>query len=665
MSDMTSVRLGAAIGYLFLAAPALAGGAAETKVPASATLRSLALTQGGVGVFGYTQDVDGAAVLTLPVPARAVADALRSARVRDPAGPARAITVPTGDTALALAQPGDRWLEALVGAEVTVVTAGPDATPIRGRVVRADRSPATPTRAALTRLTLLTDQGLRQTVLESAVELRLDDPAMRARIAEGLAQAGGVGRNGRQPTRALDVRLGDGKTRTVAIDLVLPVPLWKPTWRLTLPAPDAGDAGKARLQGWAVVANTSGSDWHGVAISLVAGNPVTLDNDVYAVVDVARPVVEVEGPARLAPAADSQARPADAVAQASRMAMPPPAPAPAPVPMVARPSVPEPPPAEVREAAETSIFTLVQTLDLAAGHTASVPFLDVAVPARLVDSLEMDASHPIAAARIENDTGHALPAGVVSTAATGTAFAGDAILGSLPNGQNRLLAFAEDAAVDAVWQHDSDERLTAVSAAGGILKTVRRQRDKTAVTLTGPADGPRSVLVAIPREADQELSADSPQPLELTDTRWRFLVALKPGERRALVVTAERKAIETLTLIDAETPTLLALVDTSGLPAAARAAVQHLVDLRGALATAQDKRTALAAERTRLTEDEDRSRRNLAAVPASDPLHTKLVATLAGSEERLAALARELDAADVAVRNAQTQLRVATVSLTL
>lgn len=670
MLGMTPVRLDAAIGYLLLGSltlaprPALAQGAQDTKTSVAAILRSLALTQGGVGVFGYGQDVDGAAILTIAVPARAVADALRSARVRDPAGPAREITVPTGDTALALAQPGDGWLEALVGAEVTVVTAGADASPLKGHVVRAERSPATATRGALTRLTLLTDQGLRQTVLESAVELRLDDPALRARITEGLAQAGEIGRGGRQPTRRLDVSLGDGKRRTVAVDLVLPVPLWKPTWRLTLPAPDAGDTGKARLQGWAVVENTSGSDWRGIALSLVAGNPVTLDYDVYAVVDVARPVVEVEGPARLAPAADTRAKSADPVAQSLRMAMP----APASAPMAVRPDLPPPPPpppAQVREAAETSIFALAQTLDLATGHTASVPFLDVTLPARLVDSLEADALHPIAAARIENDTGHALPAGAVSSSAPGTAFAGDAMLGNLPNGQSRLLAFAEDGAVDAAWQHDTDERLAALSAAGGVLKTIRRQRDKTTVTLTGAADGPRSVLVSIPRDNDQELSADSPKPLELTDTRWRFVVALKAGEHRTLVVTAERRAVETLTLIDADTPTLLTLVDSGGLPAAARAAVTHLVDLRNAIATAQEKRTALAAERTRLTEDEDRARRNLTAVPASDPLHTRLVATLSGSEDRLAALARELDAADVAVRGAQTQLRVATSSLTL
>ena len=659
MRDMALFRLGAAFGYLVIAVPALAQSATGAKVPLPATLRSLSLTQGGVGVFGYAQDVDGAAVLTLPVPARAVADALRSARVLDPAGPAREITVPTGDPALVLTQPGDGWLDALVGATVTVVTAGPDATPIRGRVVRTERTPASPTRPTLTRLTLLTEQGLRQTVLESAVEVRLDDPALRARIAEGAAQAT---RDGREPTRAVDVALADGQRRTVAIDLVLPVPLWKPTWRLTLPGPDAGDAGRARLQGWAVVENTSGSDWHDVRLSLVAGNPVTLDHDVYAVVDVTRPVAEVAGPARLAPDADTRAAPASVAPMAAKMAMPPPAP----TPMMARPSVAEPSsPAEVSEVAESSIFALARTLDLATGHTAGVPFLDAMVPARLVDSLEPDAPHPIAAARLENNTGHALPAGVVSTSAPGTAFAGDAKLGNFPAGQTRLLAFAEDGAVDATWRSDDDDTLAAISAAGGILKTTRRQRDTTTVALTGAADGPRSVLVAVPREADQELSADSPKPLELTDTRWRFLVALKAGERRTLVVTAERRAVETLTLIDADTPTLLALADTAGLPASARAAVQRLVDLRGAVAAAQDRRTALAAERTRLTEDEERSRRNLMAVPASDPLHTRLVATLAGSEERLAALARELDAADVAVRAAQTQLRVATNSVTL
>ena len=655
MLNVVSERVAMALCVTLVPPLACVASAAEVSAP----LRTLALTQGGVGVFGYEQEVDGAALLTLPIPARAVGDALRSIRVRDPGGPARSVAVPTGDTALTLAQAGDGWLQTLVGAQVAVVPSGADPTPVRGRVARAERVAATTTRVPTTRLTLLTELGLRQVVLEDAVEVRLEDPALRARIAEALAEATGSGRETTQPTRTLEVRLGDGGRRAVGVDLVLPVPLWKPTWRLTLPGPTADGVGKARLQGWAVVENTSGTDWAGVALSLVAGNPVTLDDDVYAVVEVARPVVEVAGPARPTPVADTRAEPVAAAASA-KMAVP--------APMAARPSLEPPPPAapaQVREAAATSIFTLARPLDLAAGQTAGVPFLDVEVPARLVDSLEPDAPHPTAAARIENDTGHTLPAGAVSTSAPGTAFAGDALLGDFPAGQSRLLAFAEDGAVDAAWRHESDDSVAAISAAGGVLRTTRRTRAKTTVTLTGAADGPRAVLVGVGREADQELVAGTAKPLEATEGQWRFLVPLKAGERRTLVVAADRLDQESLTLVDADTPTLVALTDTGELPPAALAAIGHLVELRGAVAAAQDRRAALDSERKRLVEDEDRARRNLGAVPATDPLHVRLVATLASSEDRLAALARDLDAADAAVRTSQTQLRVATGALTL
>lgn len=651
--------LGTAIGPV--------AGVAETTAPPTVTpmtLRSVMLTQGGVGVFSYGQEVEGAAALALPVPLHAVSDALRSIRVRDPSGPVRAVTVPTGDTALAMSRTGDDWLQTLIGARVAVVMPGIDSAPMRGRVARAERIAATPTHPATARLTLLTELGLRQAVLENVAELRLEDPALRARIAEGLAQGSGTGREGRQPTRTLEVRLADGGRRAVTADLALPVPLWKPTWRLTLPPADQSGHPKARLQGWAVVENTSGADWTAVTLRLVAGNPVTVENDVYSVVEVARPVVEVAGPARPAPVVDTRATEPDQAAESPKMARSMAAPAPAP--MVAAPSSPPPsPPAEVSEAAATSVFALSHPLDLDAGQTASVPFLDTELPVRLVDSLEPDAAHPIAAARIENDTGHTLPAGTVSTSAPGTAFAGDAVLGTFPAGQSRLLAFAEDGAVDAEWQHESNDGVVAVSASGGVLRTTTRERVKTTVTLTGAADEARSVLVAIERNADQDLSTESPKPLEATDTRWRFLVALKPGEHRSLVVSADRLASETLTIVDAKTPTLVELTDTGTLPAAARAALNHLIDLRAAVEAAQDRRATLAAERTRLVEDEDRARRNLTAVPASDPLHVRLIATLGTAEDRLSGLARDLDAADAALRTAQSQLRVATASLTL
>lgn len=635
------------------------------SAPPALTLRALALTQGGVGVFSYDVDsgatVRGSVALDLRLPVGAVADALRSVRVRDPAGPAREVTVATGATALPLDQPD--WLAALTGARVSIVQPGFDANTVTmvGRIVRADRA------GAVTRLTILTDSGLRQAVVETSGEVKLLDGALRARIENALATTdAGRGAGGATPSRTLRIETADGGPRAVAVDVVLPVPLWKPTWRLSLGTPDADGTTTARLEGWAVVENTGASDWKKVALSLVAGNLVTLDDDVYAVVDVARPVVADTGPTRIAPVADTRAVPAPMMMRSMKAAgsgepvaaSAPMAEAPAPFPAHA-----PPPPSTASETVATSIFALSQSIDLPAGRTASVPFLDASLPARLIDNLTPNAPHPIVSARIENTTGHTLPAGPVSTSAAGSLFAGDALLGTLPNGQSRLLGFAEDGAVDAAWNVRSDLRLAGLTAANGVLTTTERARTTTTVALTGAANEPRAVLVGVPREGDMTLGAESPKPFEQTEDQWRFLMPLKAGEHQTLRVVADRLLRSTVVIVNAQTPTLTAMIADGDLPAGAGAELSRIVELRGGLSTAEAARAGLVAERKRLTDDEDRVRRNLAVVPATDPFHARLLADLVASENRIGGLARDIEGAQARLSDAQAKLGAAVASL--
>jgi hypothetical protein len=65
---------------------------------------------------------------------------------------------------------------------------------------------------------------------------------------------------------------GTGK-RTVRIGYVAAAPLWKASYRLSLPA-DPGME-RARLRGWAVLENFSGQAWHDITLTLLSGNPVT------------------------------------------------------------------------------------------------------------------------------------------------------------------------------------------------------------------------------------------------------------------------------------------------------------------------------------------------------------------------------------------------------
>ena len=220
------------------------------------------------------------------------------------------------------------------------------------------------------------------------------------------------------------------------------------------------------------------------------------------------------------PTVDTRARPAELAAQKS-------APAPAGAARtLAAPSMPAPvAQAEVMagaadqvqaaEGAEETIFQLPTPVMLAAGHTASVPIVDRSIPAERVDLATGDDPHPLSAIRITNDTGTSMPAGVLTLydASGAATFAGNARLGGLPAGENRLLSFAQDLRTTVERSSTGETTLASLTAADGVIHITTRQREVLHVTLTGPANEPRQVLVEIPKEGDRTLTLENgPSP---------------------------------------------------------------------------------------------------------------------------------------------------------
>jgi hypothetical protein len=69
------------------------------------------------------------------------------------------------------------------------------------------------------------------------------------------------------------------------VSYVAAAPMWKPTYRVVLPKEGKG---KALLQAWAVVDNTSGEDWADVKLGLTSGAPIAFRYDLHTPRDVPR-----------------------------------------------------------------------------------------------------------------------------------------------------------------------------------------------------------------------------------------------------------------------------------------------------------------------------------------------------------------------------------------
>src|SRR5216683_1053327 len=379
-------------------------------------LKRVMLSSGGLGYFEYEATVEGDATLKLTVSLPQVDDVLKSLVVYDDKGGVGGLSLP-GREPLAqafkdlpfdqdsLGSPAD-LLATLKGAEITV--GGSRA--ITGRIVSVQDETVTTNDGKATtkrtRITLLTDRGLQQFVLEDAENLQFADRALRDKVAQALLA---IQTNRAKDARTLELSTrGQGK-RTVRVAYIVEVPVWKASYRLTLPGDPA--APRAALQGWATVENLSGQDWKDIELTLVSGRPVAFHQALYDAYYVKRPEVPVEVAGRLMPGIDR----GGVEAERQKAAAPPPPPAPAPY----RPQQERgvaasaaPPPAaaaadqfEATDAATQVVFKYPRTVNVDNGRTLSIPIIDRQVPAERLAlyQAETAARNPLAAIRLTND----------------------------------------------------------------------------------------------------------------------------------------------------------------------------------------------------------------------------------------------------------------------
>ncbi len=652
---------------------------ATPAAAADLALKRVMLSSAGVGYFEYETEVDGPATLGLDVPLDQVDDVLTSLVVFDSAGAVGTVELPGRDNTRAnfgnvpfgpdALRSSVDYLNSLQGVEISVQ--GP--RPMAGRIVHADRlaetlpapvgQPQAPVQR--TRVTILSPEGLRQFVLEEADSIQVTDPELRTRIGEALES---LRRAANQSLRHFTLHsTGDGH-RTVRVGYVTAAPLWKASYRLVLPAKD-GDP--ARLQAWAVLENQSGANWDGVALTLQYGNPVTFRQAIYQSYYVQRPEVPVEVLGRILPNVDTRARPAELAMQKS-------APAPAgaaramaaPAPVTPAQVMAEPADqVQAAEGSEETIFQLPSPVMLAAGHTASVPIIDRSIPAERVDLAAGDDPHPLSAIRITNDTGASMPAGVLTLydASGAATFAGNARLGGLPAGERRLLSFAQDLRTTVERSSTGETALASLTAADGVLHITTRQREVLRMTLSGPANEPRRVLVDIPKDGDRTLTLQG-GPIagtEETATAWRVPVALNPGEVRKLTAYIDRLESEQTALLADDAQVVVRLLNEQTLTPEARAALLRLAALRQEEASKRATLNQLKAQQALMLEDEDRIRRNLAVVAANDALHARLTRALDADETELDKLRQAIDQATAAADKAHQALADAAGSLKL
>ncbi|NUP09084.1 MAG: DUF4139 domain-containing protein [Polyangiaceae bacterium] len=308
---------------LALAAMLFTGCAGEmrTRYPSADSplkLDRVVLYRNGIGYFERVGEVDGD-ILTLKVRKDQVNDLLKSLTVVEKdTGRAVSVSMPLdpqswANAALATLQPGygslAEVLDALRGTEVSLSTT--DGT-IAGRIVMVEELVDAPTEGAARststgpyplpagnrdhRVTLLDGDEMKVVRLSKVRGVKLQDGDLAMQFNRTLDASAG---EGMFQQVEVSIRLAGANSHELLVSYVAAAPMWKPTYRVVLPKDGKG---KALLQAWAVVDNTSGEDWSNVNLGLTSGAPIAFRYDLHTPRDVPRSDLTESGVRRQAEA---------------------------------------------------------------------------------------------------------------------------------------------------------------------------------------------------------------------------------------------------------------------------------------------------------------------------------------------------------------------------
>lgn len=655
-------------------------------------IRRVVLFKHGVGYFEREGNVEGDTSIDLAFKAAEMNDVLKSLTVLDlgeghVASISYESTLPTEkrleDVAIRLPDGNSLsgLLEQVKGARVAVV-AGSDR--IEGVVAGIEtrwRKSGDDTLHEHQLVLLVGGSSLRSFELTEVKSLDFLDEGLRKDLQHLLEIL--IGAKKKDLKRLTIFARGDG-SRPVQASYVVETPVWKTSYRVML------GQSETRIQGWALVDNTQDEDWDDVALTLVAGLPISFVHDLYAPRHRRRPVVEVREEEAYAPPILEQAAylAAEGVEEMRTFAgAPPPAmhrPPPPPMPGMARaaPAPMAPPsPAQRSQARERSVQVQTRTVEVGdlfqyvldrpvtvkRNQSALVPILAAALSGKRVAiyNPEVRDKNPLSAIWLENTTGLTLEGGPL-TVLENEDYVGESMLETMKPGEKRLVPYSVELGCVVAIDHESDVKdVHAVRIVNGALHLLRYKLARTIYRVTNKTDGLIDLFLEHRFEPQWKL-VDTPKPLETTESfqRFRFDAAAK-GETR-FVVTERGDQWESVYLAHTTRDQLKVWVASRYLNQAAHEALGEIVSLNERVAESARRQGELQVQINEIGEKQARVRENLAALRDSrdeQRLRERYVTDLTRDEDALVALSAELEQSRREKSSLEVELRQRTAGL--
>jgi hypothetical protein len=462
----------------------------------------------------------------------------------------------------------------------------------------------------------------------------------------------------------------------VLVSYVHETPVWKTSYRLVLPE---GDDGDGRMQGWAIVENTTDEDWSAVRLSLVAGQPVSFTMDLYEPLFITRPELPVPTGVLARPrvyggAFEQQTQ--EDVAQKSRNQR---APAPASIAgrgisagameaaamemdaeVLGNAFMDQSPAAAASAGAAGEVFQY--TLDLPVSidrqQSAMLPIISSSLQTQRVSIFAQNdgAPHPMRGVRLTNDSELQLMPGPIAVY-DGSAYAGDAQIAHVTAGDDRLLAYAVDLEVDAQVTNRQNQTVQRVRIVGGLLEQTLQRTIETTYTFDNDDEQDDRTLIVEHNHLEGWEYAGTSQPAERAQGVSRFELIVPAGGGEELVVSQQRTDGQSIALLNMNEAQIVTWVRGGAASPAVLEAFRKAAEFQQAVNEANRQIQALDEQRQAIYADQDRLRQNLAAVNRTSDLATRYLQRLSEQEDQLDQLNEQLATAQSLLERRQRELQ--------
>ncbi len=678
-----------ALAFSLALATTVRGRAADAPLPLPLPLESVVLFTSGVGYFQHAGEVTGDATVEMQFAADDVNDLLKSMVVLDRDGGAATVTYASRDPVtktlgtFAVNLTDNPSLGDLLGRLRGQKVELDAASPVAGTIVGVEKRRLEVGKDQTVEkqfLTLLTSEGLRTLALDAVTRIKLVDARLQGELEKALAVLALATDNEK---KGVAIAFTGKGPRNVVVGYVQESPIWKTSYRLVLDGDAA--ATKARLQGWAIVENTTDADWRNVRMALVSGRPISFVMDLYQPLYVPRPFVEPELYASLRPQvygqtmsdADKQLAQADrrldergargGLARRENAEGRPAAPAAmAADGEIARDGVNGMGGGGGGSARESAMAGVAAMQTAAAGsdlgelfryeiekpvtlerqRSAMLPIVAAEVEAEKVAIYDerVLARHPLSGLRLKNTTGLHLMQGplTVYDQAGGGSYSGDARIEDMAPGTERLVSYAVDLDVEVAARGEGRaEEIVNVRLVKGTLFAARKLARAKVFEVKNSGKNAVKVLLEHPLEGGWTLVAPE-KPEEKTRDRYRFAVVAEPGQPVTLEVAEEMPIEETQVLTNLDDSAILFYSRAKATSPAVREALAEVVRRKREIEQFVRDKGVREQEIATIDQEQARIRGNMGALDRTSDLFNQYVRKFADQEKRIEILRGEI-----------------------